>query len=111
MSEATETKDLSADKRFQVPHELTIQVEEIDIYTAIECGFKMVHIEGHCEETGVKLRMDTGAGCGSPWIQVTVEKPDEEGRHYRINAAGILQAVGELAINTEAAKPAAQEAS
>jgi len=76
-------------ERFQILHEIKVKIEEIDIATAIECGFHIDHVTGTAED-GTTLKMTSGAGCGNRWIQATIEKPNEETVHFRIDTFEML---------------------
>jgi hypothetical protein len=97
-----EVKATSSDNmvRFCVAHERSLTVEEIDVATAIECGFTQEHIAAEGAD-GTKLKMDSGAGCGSKWVQVIIEKPDEKPRYFRMDMAAVLTDIAMMANETE----------
>ena len=84
------------DDRFIKPHPVEITVEEIDVSTSIECGFRQEWISG-TSPSGVELELSCGAGCGSPWAEVRVKPKDGEVKYFRIDGRELLNLVYRLA--------------
>lgn len=86
-------------ERFVVPTPLAVELEEIDLLTAIECGFRVSWLEGKVGDR-ITVELCAGAGCGSPWLTVDVKTGDDDRRAFRIDARKIVEAVLEHATAT-----------
>jgi hypothetical protein len=69
--------------------QLGIEVEEVQ--NTLSCGFRIEHLSADNDE--VEFTMDTGAGCGSPWISGKVAFKDGKTHHYRIDARKLVYAL------------------
>lgn len=83
--------DGGATERFTKELHTDLKFEEIDVMTAIECGFKQTWLDGSGGGYD-SIVLTSGAGCGSPWGQLSLEK-DGETRHFRFNAQELLESM------------------
>ncbi len=67
-----------------------LPVEEVTCMGAIECGFHTGCLSGTSEGDGVRISLDSGAGLGSPWLQVKIEREGFETRYFRSNMSDFL---------------------
>lgn len=79
---------------------LPIEIEEVDTLKAIECGLRQEWISTETE--GLKIQMDSGAGLGSPWLQITIKK-EEESRYFRLDMREFLTKFVHKVLNEETA--------
>lgn len=73
------------------PFTIPVEVQEVDGVQMLSCGLRQNHLSGESDD-GVKVSMDSGAGCGSPWISGTFEQNGVT-RHYRLDAQDLLNAI------------------
>lgn len=64
---------------------IEMEIEEAD---TLSCGLRQEWISAECD--GLTAKMNTGAGCGSPWLMFTLE---ENGgyRTFKVNMADVFQ--------------------
>ena len=96
MSELKVTAISSKGERRIIEHTLPIPLEEIDSLTLLECGLHQEHMSGD-DKNGTEVTLDSGAGCGNPWITATIKFPDDEKHYFRIDGQLLLAEILELA--------------
>lgn len=72
--------------------EIPIYLQEVTVEDAIRCGFKQEWISA--EGQGEEITLTSGAGCGSPWLQLMVKK-DNESRYFRYDMRDFISAAME----------------
>ena len=87
-------------KKIIKTHKITLDLEEIDVIKAIECGFKIDWLTLASEDRHVEIRLYAGAGCGNTWIQVGY-KEGKDNKYYRLDVSKIAEFVGDLHASTE----------
>lgn len=79
------------DDRFAEDTDVRGIVEETDIFTNIECGFRSVMLTATAtldDGTKVDLSAESGGGAGSPWLTFTVGN-----RYFRLDVRTIATAL------------------
>lgn len=78
-------------ERIVRPFTIELEVEEIGVLDAIECGFQQGWITG--EGDGREIELTAGAGVGSRWALVRVKERDGTERRVRIDSEKLLMLV------------------
>lgn len=65
---------------------IDLTVKEVTVEECIQQGFKTQWMEGEDEDG--KFVMYSGAGCGSPWLQMQVGD-----KHYAVNMSDLFQEI------------------
>jgi hypothetical protein len=87
---------LARDERFTRLVEVHVTPEEIDVATAIECGFKTeMFTWTDTREDGTKIEGNACAGVGSTWLSFTIG-----GRYFRFDVAELATQLHQHVVDT-----------
>ena len=74
-------------------HDVTLIVEEVD--NTISCGLRQDFLNGESQDGSVKFNMTCGAGLGTPWIAMSIDRDGVE-RHFRVDVRTLMSSVLDL---------------